>query len=356
MGAQAVVQYLQPLFLEWCTSGRLPREWSDGFLTFLPKPGGSGGDPSSLRPISLLEPSGKVILGLAAQHLLRETWWLLQMVPQYAYLPRRGCNDAIGRLMTHLRQVRTRLGQLQYPVHRSASGEPQPELYGGLTISLDLSKAFDQVDRVLLFQGLTDMQVSSDLIALLRSIYHSTGFEFVHKGEFRRFSTFKGIRQGCKCAPILWALYFVHIFNALHEHCPWDWLQRCITAFADDICQHDEFFSPEDFAVLLRRVGFLMDCLEKAGLPINLNKTVALCRMTGKRLQLIQKRFFHKNAQGTFLRIPRSNGTFTHVKLVNNHSYLGVKLSYFDFEALTMVHRLKSGTRTQQLFAQVVTS
>ena len=214
MGAWAVVQFLQPLLHRWSASGRLPREWSDAFLTLLPKPGGVGGDPASLRPISLLEPSGKVILGLVAKCLLQESWWLLQMVPQYAYLPRRGCSDAIGRLMTHLREVRTRFTELQYPVHRAASGAQQPELYGGLILSLDLSKAFDQVDRARLFQGLSEMQVSSDLIALLRNIYHSTGFDFVHKGEFRHVSTFKGIRQGCKCAPILWGTLFHPDFHS----------------------------------------------------------------------------------------------------------------------------------------------
>jgi len=349
MGAWAVVEFLQPLLHRWSADGRLPRAWSDAYLTFLPKPGGNGGDPAQLRPISLLEPSGKVILGLAAKCLLKESWWLLQMVPQFAYLPRRGCSDAIGRLMTHLRQVRHRLSQLQYPVHRAASGDPMPALYGGLIISLDLSKAFDQVNRALLFQGLSDMQISPDLIALLQHIYHTTGFDFIHKGEFRHVATFKGIRQGCKCAPILWTLYFIQIFNALHEHCPWDWLQRCITAFADDICQHDEFSSPEDFLVLLRRVGHLLDCLAQAGLPVNLNKTVALCRMTGKRLQSIQKRFFQKTGQGMFLKIPRIDGTVTLIKLVHQHAYLGVKLSYFNFEAYTMAHRLQAGKRTQQL-------
>ena len=349
MGAWAVVAFLQPLLQTWSAAGRLPQVWSDAFLTFLPKPGGSGGDPAMLRPISLLEPTGKVVLGLAAKCLLQESWWLLQMIPQYAYLPRRGCSDAISRLTAHLRQVRHRLTQLQYPVHRAASGESMPTLYGGLIISLDLSKAFDQVNRTLLFQGLSDMQISSDLIALLRNIYHSTGFDFLHKGEFRHVSTFKGIRQGCKCAPILWALYFIQIFNALHEHCPWDWLQQCLTAFADDICQHDEFFCPEDFEILLRRAGHLLDCLEQAGLPVNLNKTVALCRMTGKRLQSIQKRFFQKTSQGMFLRIPRTDGTITLVKLVHQHAYLGVKLSYYNFEAYTMAHRLQAGKRTQQL-------
>ena len=349
LGAWDVVQFLQPLLHRWSAAGRLPREWSDAFLTFLPKPGGRGGDPAMLRPISLLEPSGKVVMGLVAKHLLKDAWWILQMISQYAYLPRRGCADAIGRLTDHLRRVRHRLTLLQYPVHRAATGEPTPTLYGGLVISLDLSKAFDQVNRAKLFQGLSDMQVSPDLIALLRNIYHTTGFDFIHKGEFRHVFTHKGIRQGCKCAPILWALYFIQIFNALHEYCPWDWLQQCITAFADDICQHDEFFCPEDFEVLLRRVGRLLDCLEQAGLPVNLNKTVALCRMTGKKSQNIQKHFFQKTGHGMFLRIPRSNGQITLVKLVHQHAYLGIKLSYHSFEAYTMMHRLQAGKRTQQL-------
>ena len=159
----------------------------------------------------------------------------------------------------------------------------------------------------------------------------------------------KGIRQGCKCAPILWALYFVQIFAALHEFSPWQWLQQCLTAFADDICQHDIFHSQDDFIVLLRRAGYLMDCLENAGLPINIDKTVALCRMTGRKLQQTHKRFFLKNSKGTFLKIPRGDGSTTLIHLVNNHTYLGVKLSYHHPEKLTMNHRLQAGTRTQQL-------
>ena len=101
MGSHAVMSLLAPHFQQWFNDGTLPQAWSMGHLVFLPKPGRSGGRPQDLRPISLLEPTGKTIMGLAAKLIYQEASWFLHTAPQFAYLSGRGCNDAITRVIQH---------------------------------------------------------------------------------------------------------------------------------------------------------------------------------------------------------------------------------------------------------------
>eukprot|EP00435_Cladocopium_sp_Y103_P029234 s664_g7.t1 len=108
------------------------------------------------------------------------------------------------------------------------------------------------------------------------------------------------------------------------------------------------FDSLESFELALTNVGHLMDCLEANGMILNTDKTVALCKYLGRQSIQLMKKHILRTKAGTFLRIPRCNGTFTHIKLVSEYTYLGVKISYGNSEWLTMSHRLKAGDRTQQ--------
>ena len=105
--ASSASAYLQP-FLESCSlHERLPACWSNGTLTFLCKPGKSGRSPAELRPIALLEPSGKTVMGLIACRLLQSLSPRLFRLPQFAYLPCRGGEQAIMRVRQHCSDVRS---------------------------------------------------------------------------------------------------------------------------------------------------------------------------------------------------------------------------------------------------------
>ena len=69
--AEDISMYLHPFFQENYEHGHLPACWGNGQLTFLHKPGTRGQQPSELRPITLLEPSGKALLGVLSQHLMQ---------------------------------------------------------------------------------------------------------------------------------------------------------------------------------------------------------------------------------------------------------------------------------------------
>ena len=347
LGAWDIAQHLHHSFEHWSSVGSFPQEWSRGHLVFLPKPGKAGHRPDELRPISLLEPSGKTILGLIASRLLQQTFWLLGTLPMFAYLPQRGCYDALTRVFLHCKHVREQLQHVKYPIHRSSSGAAMPQLFGGLLLSLDLSRAFDEVCRSRLFAALIDIGVDSDIIQLLQHIYSHTSFEFLHKQEFRSFLTHKGIRQGCKAAPILWCIFTADILVQLADSLSWTFIEQCLTVYADDFCQHSMFDSLSAFEDALCKAGHLMDCLTDMGLILNTDKTVVLCRYVGTQSAKMVKKHFLRTHNGTFLKVPRRDGQHTLIKLVSEYTYLGVKISYGNFERLTMHHRIKAGERTQ---------
>ena len=153
MSSTVIADFLQPHLERWSQDAAFPPAWSGGTLTFLPKPGKSGAHASELRPIALLEPSGKVTMGILAKAIIHQAWRRLSALPQFAYLPGRGCSSAIHRLTQHCNQVRHFANVYKYPLHRQDADGPRPPLSGGITVSVDLSKAFDMVDRRKLFQS-----------------------------------------------------------------------------------------------------------------------------------------------------------------------------------------------------------
>ena len=151
------------------TPALLPKDWSSGTLAFLPKPGKSSTSPADLRPIALLEPTGKSLMRIVAKEMMNEAWPSMHGFPQFAYVPGRGCDDAIERVLAHCSTVRSDAKMFQYSLHQAAAGQPSNELFGGLLLSLDLTKAFDMVNRPKLFSALASFGVSPTKINFLPS-------------------------------------------------------------------------------------------------------------------------------------------------------------------------------------------
>ena len=313
--------------------------WGQGTLCFLPKPHWKCHSPSDLRPISLLEPTGKAVMGALAASVQSTAWRKLCALPQFAYMKNRSCLDAITRILTHIDVVQHQMHMVQYKHHQAAVGSAQPGLWGGLIISLDLSQAFDQVPRHLLFQALEDFGISHDIRMLLQSIYSSTTFKFSHRGIQKEFKTTKGIRQGCKAAPCLWNIFLGKLLYELMELTSSDWVRQHHTIFADDWAIHEEIVSIQGFHRLITQLDTLLDLLHQFGMKINLEKTVALLRLTGTDAPKINRRYVLRSADGTFLRIPRKDGSFTHIRLVQSQTYLGITISYGAYQQQTLRYR-----------------
>ena len=345
-GAEPIAEFLDPMLHDCSRIPSFPEVWGMGSLALLVKPGKTGRHPSELRPIALLEPTGKAAMGLLNTAIQQQIGHTLNHLPQFAYAKGRGTEDAIHRLAHHCREVREALGQFSHPVHSMKTGIVLPPLTGGMTLCLDLTRAFDTVRRSHLYQGMERLGVTTDLISFLQSVYTTTTYEFEHRGTKRTVNTSRGIRQGCKAAPCLWTVFISALMMEFANQTSMSFLLLCITIFADDICSHQMFHSEESFINLLKAFGTLLDLIETANLELNLAKTTVTLRMKGRLAEKLQRRFVLRTKNGAFLKVPRSNGTFTKIKLVKSFKYLGVQLSYYNFERETMALRLRHSEQT----------
>eukprot|EP00435_Cladocopium_sp_Y103_P055446 s1325_g18.t1 len=304
MAAEPLAHFLHTQFQDCCHAGAIPQCWSSGVLTFLHKPGKRGCRPEELRPITLLEPSGKVLLGLVAQHLLHSVFHRLCRWPQMAYLPFRGCEDSIARVRAHCAAVRQIVSDHRFQIHQRANHTARCDVAGGVVVSLDISKAFDHILRPQLYEALRQLEVDSNLIALLMNIYSKTTFSFTHRNQTRVFDVQRGIRQGCKAAPILWCCYVAHVLTRTASLLDFQWIADMLTAFADDFCLHCLFESSHDVHVTMRNIGCFLDILHDAGLTVNMSKTVAVLKMVGPGTSTLLKRYVKRTKTGSFLHIP----------------------------------------------------
>ena len=215
-------------------------------------------------------------------------------------------------------------------------------------ITLDLSKAFDMVPRCKLFQCLSLLGVPNSLLDFLHAIYFETSYTLQHRGQTRTLDTSRGIGQGCKAAPTLWAAYATGLLLNIGQHLDDRWLYDCITMYADDGCLHEIVTSPEQFRGLIAKIGTTLDLIEDAQLVVNFEKTYAMLRLVGTAVAKIQKQFILRTPKGTFLKIPRSNGTTTHIRLVKHFQYLGATVCYYSFERATSLARIKASEKTGQ--------
>eukprot|EP00438_Fugacium_kawagutii_P028060 Skav235478 [mRNA] locus=scaffold1269:464000:470377:- [translate_table: standard] len=342
--ADEVASFLDPIIRQWCIRPDLtfPPSWGAGHLVFLHKPGKKGSRPADLRPIALLEPTNKVVMGMLAAAFMSHAGHHLRAVPQFAYHEARGCGDAIDRLAAHCLTVRDLLDSVKFRHHHASFSVPKSDLLGGIMFSLDLTKAFDRVNREKLLQGMVRLGIPDNLINLLATIYRETTFTFEYRGEHRTVYTHQGIRQGCKAAPCCWSIFITDLLHTLMHQTARDWIMHNNTIYADDWIAHALITSPQCFHQVIHRLGQMLDLLEETGMQPNLDKTQIMLRLTGPALRNIHKRYLLHTHRGTFLCIPRTHG-MSRIRIVDHIAYLGVHLHYTKIETATMTIRMKSG-------------
>ena len=336
---------LQELGEHCQTQGQTPLEWGCSTVIFLTKPSKKADHPSRLRPISLLEPCGKIIMNILGTKMREQVISKLVQYPIFAYVPSRGTNDAIRRLIQHCTNIQHHMYMFQHRIHQQAANT-EATLCGGLILSLDLSRAFDEVPRNKLYNALARLGIDATLIQFLQKIYSNTKFEFEFQGEYRYFWASKGIRQGCSAAPTLWALYTLDMLITLGAEVTDNWICQFLTLYADDICAHMDFWNERELKEHLHRLGKLFDVLESYGMTINTDKTAALFKCIGKQKNKITGQHIRRTKEGAFLLIPRGDGTKTPIKLKSSHMYLGIMVSYRNHSSQTINCRVAAARKS----------
>ena len=319
----------------------IPQSWKDATLFLMPKPGKPSTRPQQLRPLALQDPLGKAVLGIVAKIARDQCLHQLCQRPQFAYLPKRGVLDAISRVVGHCQQVRKMIQD--FSLTRARTHHRQvPLIFGGVQISLDLSQAFDSLPRPSLFDSLSRLDIQDSLRIIMEQWHLDTRYHVHHKGYNDDIPTTTGIRQGCQAAPLLWAFFAHDLLEHFCQVIQSTWAQEHVTIFADDIHAGAPFESLLELQQTLVTFGQMLDVIEHKGLRLNVQKSCALLIMKGKHCTRQYHAFTRCTKEGFCLVIPRQGGKETLFRLHSQTQYLGIVLTYTNWEERTLTHRIQS--------------
>ena len=338
--------FLAPLIfaklIEWwdCNPPQIPTSWKNGWIFMIPKPSKQPVKPQHLRPLALQEPVGKAIIGLIIHLAMKEANDCMVHFPIWAYMARRSTLDAIRRVSQHCLLVRNLISLQRVTPHSRAARVAKYCLYGGLQICLDLQRAFDSVNRCKLFARLHCLNISTPLIQLLASWHENTAY-LVQNGDFDSLIPIgKGVRQGCKAAPGLWNCFMVIYMHDLMEFLPLSWIQQHLTLYADDCHFGASFTTVDEFCQIHQALCIMFQVLISLDMTVNPEKSVAILEMRGSSSAKIRSQYVQRDQHGERLKILVQGQAAALIPIQKETKYLGVIISYQNFEDASLKHRL----------------
>eukprot|EP00438_Fugacium_kawagutii_P027892 Skav231438 [mRNA] locus=scaffold1847:209964:215732:- [translate_table: standard] len=342
--AHSLACHLYPMLESWWNTypPHIPLGWRKGWITWLPKPSKNPNVPEHLRPICLQDSLGKGIIRLLTRKAQQQSHDAMCVWPQWAFMPGKGTQDALMRVVVHCKNTRT-LTQSQRPsVHARANGAPKFLICGGIQLLLDLHRAFDAVDRSILFTGLESLGVSPSLQTLFRQWHSQTAYVITHQALEYDIPTGRGVRQGCCAAPFLFNTLTIIAMQRLASHLGFQWIRDFVTIFADDVHMGTTFTDPDTLERAIQAMGLLMDILEDLGLKLNPQKSVVLLTMVGPHAKRLYATHVLRKGKDCWLKVPRADH-FCLIPIQEKAMYLGIRLSYRNIEDETLAVRLQSG-------------
>lgn len=343
--ADCVTPWLFSLLQTWWFQEQphIPDCWKHGWLCWLPKPGKPPTTPSALRPISLQEPLGKALMGILSKVGQSDSLDLMLGWPLWAYLPHRSTLDSVLRVATHCRAARSLVQSQRSTPFTRASHQERFHVCGAIQLLIDMSRAFDSIDRNQLFSRLHELGVRKEVVTLLTHWHSDTHYVIQTHSSITMVPVERGLRQGCKAAPWLWNSTLALILTDLARIIDISWLRRNTNLYADDIHAGDLFQSEQELYAILRNFAAILFTLKSFGLQINEKKSQILLTMTGPSQQQVRQRLLFRSQGEDRLTVSFGDQTFT-IPLTNSAKYLGVVISYGNFEDHTVRHRVQLAT------------
>ena len=136
---------------------------------------------------------------------------------------------------------------------------------------IDLVKAYDMVDRNILWSKLSSFGFGGEFLASLKAIYSDDSIQaMVNNVTTRPIFLGRGLRQGCSLSPLLFALYIAEMGQAIHKSAEGFTVQNVIVSglfFADDLSLLAR--TPEG---LIRLLSLVYDHAKRLKMEINTSK------------------------------------------------------------------------------------
>ncbi|CAE7280327.1 jockey\pol [Symbiodinium sp. CCMP2592] len=335
--------YLNAVLSKIWQSGPLhiPAVWARSDLHFLLKPQKVTRRPQDLRPIALQSAAAKAVLTVFKQRLQHSFLEAMRTLPQYAYVMGRSTHEAISRVAAHCKEVRDLLRSQSLTVFDRFEGACYNPCIGGAQLGLDLSKAFDLLPRRTLQLLLQDTDLSLEEQQVLLEWHQAGKYRIRSKGNehpvFVRLEC--GVRQGCVLSPFLWGLFTKHIQNRLDEANGPGWTARRGTFFADDMHFKWVFRTEAELHSIRLEVLNIFRILRELGMQANPDKSTFIIGARGQQARKWVKRWVRKDSEGR-KQFHFGGAKQDRVPVASQLTYLGVVLSYRNFELATANHRI----------------
>ncbi|CAE7941833.1 Pol [Symbiodinium necroappetens] len=251
-------------------------DWKNSYVVWIPKPNKPPINVASLRPIGLTSPASKALAGCLRAPLL-----------------------------SHLEPL------IQANRFQQQAGLRSRQCAGGLSISLDLSRAFDGVTRSHIYQAMQANQVPQDVITIVQQLHKDAQYKF-QVGDIKGSTvSTNGIKQGCVVAPYLWNFFTLAFLTLLQQQRSLEWIQRVLSLFADDVWGAWLITSKTDFELAIQDAG-------------NIRRAHTFMKAGQLHLKL--------HVCGTERSIP----------IKDQHEYLGTIVTYNNRLDRNMTHRIKA--------------
>ena len=187
-GGNLIQNQLHMLIVKIWVSEQIPSELRNADIVKIYKNKGDRGECGNYRGISLLSTAGKVLSGILndrlktlAEQILPET--------QAGFRPNRGTADMIFTV----RQLQEKCREQNKPLYMAF---------------IDLTKAFDTVDRELLWEVLARYGCPPKFIRIIRLLHDQMmATVLISGGDSEPFEVKTGVKQGCIKAPTLFSIF-----------------------------------------------------------------------------------------------------------------------------------------------------
>lgn len=201
-GGTAVALKLTEIFKHIWIEGCVPQEFKDAKLIHLYKKKGDRSLCDNHRGISLLSVAGKILARILLARLTAH-------VTTNDILPESQCGFRTGRSTTDMVFAARQL--------QEKSQEQQKDL---IMVFVDLTKAFDTVNREGLWLILNKIGCPQKFVGLIKSFHDGMMAQVTENGQTSaQFSVTSGTKQGCVLAPLLFSIFFSAMLHVAFAEC-----------------------------------------------------------------------------------------------------------------------------------------
>lgn len=122
---------------------------------------------------------------------------------------------------------------------------------------------------------------------------------------------------------------------------PLTWIQTCLTIYADDFHICMSFTTLAELQHFQSTLGILLSTLASMDMQVNPGKSVALLEMHGTQSRAARRHFVRRFNDGGKLIVPVPGHEDAYIPIQTSTKYLGVIISYHNFEDASLKHRLQ---------------